>query len=224
MITRAELATVPWQRVHTARSWTQATIHGVEWQGQRLVIKDFAGKGWLTRQTVGRLSLWREARAYARLRGVAGVPEVWGRIDGPALVMEWLPLKRLPRAEERALAPAFFDALDALLAEIHARGVAHGDVRRKNIAVGEDGLPRLIDFTTAVCRPGGFAPLRGWLFRLQCRVDAITAVRIRASFFPETPLSGEHESLLAAEPWLLKAGRWCRQRLYRPFKKRVLRR
>jgi serine/threonine protein kinase len=223
-MTRADLAAVPWERVHRARSWTQATIHGVQWQGRRLAIKDFAEKGWLTRHIVGRLSLRREARAYERLRGLAGVPEVLGLIEGPALVMEWLPIMRLPRAEEGVLTPEFFDALDRLLDAIHARGVAHGDLRRKNIALGDDGLPRLIDFTTAACEPRGLGPFRRWLFRLQCRVDRITALRIRISFFPDVPLTPEQQALLASEPWLLKAGRWCRQRIYRPFKKRVLRR
>jgi serine/threonine protein kinase len=221
---RERLQAVPWNRIHRARSWAQATIWGLEWEGRPLIVKDFADRGWLRRATVGRWTIRKEARVYAALQGELGVPEVFGAIEGPALVMERLPRTRLPHRAESDLTPAFFDALDAALDAIHSRGVTHCDIRRKNIAIGEDGLPRLIDFTTAhVCRPGA-GGISGAIHRHHTLVDRITALRIRRSFFPNDTLTEAQRDLLAREPWTLKVGRWMRHNLYRPFKKRVLRR
>lgn len=220
---RSRLATVPWERLHQARSWTQATIWGLVWDGEHLVIKDFADRPWPLRATLGRWTIRREARAYERLAGLEGIPRFHGVIDGPALVLEWFPVARMPRGQS-GLGPEFFDALDALLAGMHRRGVAHGDLRRKNIAIGGDGMPRLLDFTTAVLRPRWAWDPRRVLFHHLVRVDRLKALRMRLEFQPDAPLSEEQRALLASEPRLLRLGRWLRQRVYRPFKKQVLRR
>lgn len=226
---RATLATVPWTRIHQGRSWSQATIWGLEWEGCRLAVKDFAdNRHWLTRLGLARWTIHREARVYrwlhARMRDPRGIPQFHGVIEGPAITLEWLPERRLPKAKDHDLSPAFFDDLDRLLADMHAAGVAHGDLRRKNISIGEDGRPRLIDFTTAmICPPGARWP-RTPVFRHLVQVDRLTALRIRLSFFPDTALTTEQRELLENEPSLHRLGRFCRQRLYRPFKKKVLRR
>jgi serine/threonine protein kinase len=219
----------PWTHIHQARSWSQATIWGLEWGGKRLAIKDFAdNRNWLMRLFLSGWTIRKEARIYRRLHdGMGdsrGIPAFHGEIEGPALVMEWLPVQRLPKRGDHDLTPAFFDDLDNLLAGMHAAGVAHGDIRHKNIVLGEDGRPRLIDFTTAVsCPPGALWPRRA-IFGHLAEVDRLTALRIRLAFFPDTELTAEQRHLLENEPVLHRLGRLLRQRVYRPFKKKVLRR
>lgn len=51
----------------------------------------------------------------------------------------------------------FVDRLAGAIADMHARGVAHLDLRhRTNVLVDDAGEPVLIDFASAICfRPGG---------------------------------------------------------------------
>lgn len=58
----------------------------------------------------------------------------------------------------------FYAELFAIIAAIHARGVAHGDLKRKdNILVTPDCHPYLIDFGVSTVRKPGFHPLnRFW--------------------------------------------------------------
>jgi hypothetical protein len=226
---RSTLATVPWKRIHRARSLTQATIWSLEWNGQRIAVKDFGkSRSWLARRVIGPWTIRKEARIHRLLERdgetFAGAPRMFGVIEGPALLMERMPVKRLPKMKTGTVPAEFFDALDRLLAEMHARGVAHGDLRRKNIVLDEHGAPRLIDFTTAVaCPPRSLWP-RTALFRMMTKVDRIAALKMRLSFFPETPLTDEQRALLENRPFPLRVGQFYRQRLYRPFKKKVLRR
>ena len=76
--------------------------------------KDFSRSSALVRFTVGVLMARREARAYARLDGVAGVPRLLARPAADALLLE--RIEGLPCVGPAAgVTQAFFDDLDALL-------------------------------------------------------------------------------------------------------------
>jgi hypothetical protein len=144
----------------------------VERGGERLVVKDFAPRGAWVRATFGPWITAREARAYRALEGHPSVPRFRGRVDRLAFALEYRPGRRLSRRLARELPADFLARLEAALAEMHARGVAHLDLRhRSNVLLGEDGRPVLIDFGSAVClRPGGLAarlllPLFAWIDR-----------------------------------------------------------
>src|SRR5690606_244877 len=137
-------------------------------------------------------------------------------------VMEWLDARPLPRTKMRdILGLEFFDHLTALVEEMHKRGVAHGDLRRRNILRGLDGLPKLIDFATAV--HSSDTPDGGRVFRAVCEVDHITLLKIRARYFPDS-LSEEDRHKLEDVPWHLRLGRYLRQNVYAPLTKKGRRR
>lgn len=221
---RATLKSAPWESLHPSQAWTQASIHALEWEGQPLVIKDFGDRGWLARHTIGRWTIRKEARVYKMLEGIEGIPKVHGVIEGPALVMERLPVKHLPKERRGSLTTTFFDELDRLLAEMHSRGVGHGDMRRKNILIGEDGHPHLIDFTTACRCPNGTWWPKSAIFRQIVVSDRIKVLRIRQEYLPGMVLSAEQRQLLRQETWIHRFLRRMRHDVYRPFKKKVLRR
>lgn len=127
-----------------------------------------------------RWMLAREAAVYTRLDGIAGVPRSYGLTADAQLVLEFLPGKSLRSAPETiADRDSFFMQLLAIIRAIHAAGVAHGDIRRKdNILIAPDGGPRIIDFGTAIIsgrRPGD----GGWLFRQVCRMDLNAWVKLK---------------------------------------------
>jgi hypothetical protein len=140
--------------------------------GRDVVVKDFAPRGPWVRRWLGRWITDREVRAYRALAGHPAVPELLGRIDALALAVEHRPGRRPSRRNKGELPPGFVVALEGAVAEMHARGVAHLDLRhRSNLLADEKGRPVLIDFASAVCfAPGGLGarlllPLLAWIDR-----------------------------------------------------------
>ncbi len=99
----------------------------------------------------GRVTIRREHSVYSRLHGVEGIPRCYALLDGLHLVLEHVPGPSL-RAQARQLEnpERFYARLLATIDAMHAAGVAHGDLKRKdNIVVGPDERPYLVDFGIA---------------------------------------------------------------------------
>lgn len=147
----------------------QGAVYLYEGGGQRLIVKVAPGTG-----TAGwgrRWMLRREYEAYRRLVGFAGAPICYGLINDRYLVLEYVdapPLRRAPIADPNS----FFDTLLVYIKELHRRGVAHADLKRRdNLLVIEGRLPCLVDFGAAVVRKPGWSPLNRYLFGLAQRFD-----------------------------------------------------
>lgn len=118
-----------------------------------------------------RVRLEHEARALARLRGVAGVVavlELGLTLDGVGwLVTELVDAGSLADRGPASVGPEELQpmaaALAAGLARAHAHGVVHGDISPGNLLVDAGGGALLADFGMAVLEdgqrtPGGFTP------------------------------------------------------------------
>lgn len=144
---------------------------------QRYVIKAASGSGvlrWLRTHM-----LRQEFRVYDRLQGYSGSPRCYGLLRGRYLVLEYvdgLPLRHAP-IEDRAF---FYQTLFDQIQELHARGVAHSDLKRKdNLLVVAGRRPYLIDFGAAIVRKPGFAPLNHFLFRTAARFDFNAWIKLK---------------------------------------------
>lgn len=104
------------------------------------------------RHRLGLGALRREAAVYERLRGVPGIPRSFGLV-GDHLVLEHIEGPSLRQHESRlADRERFFARLLETLDAMHAAGVAHGDLKRKdNVLVGAGEQPYVIDFGVAWC-------------------------------------------------------------------------
>jgi serine/threonine protein kinase len=83
------------------------------------------------------------------------------RDDGPELALEYLPngdLVSLLGAEPRHWLPALRNVI-AALTSLHERGIAHGDVKARNVLFAADYSARLIDLLMA--RPTDAPAVRG---------------------------------------------------------------
>ncbi|MBN1106351.1 MAG: hypothetical protein JXL84_23295 [Deltaproteobacteria bacterium] len=140
------------RKVLRERSSTRPVLWVVEESGTEAVVKDFSRNGFLYRHTVGRFLVWREEKAYRRLRGLRGIPALYRVIDGQALVIGRLQGRSLEGIEkEKRLPGAFFEQLEDLVARAHARGIAHCDLKRApNILLGDDGRPYIVDWSASV--------------------------------------------------------------------------
>jgi serine/threonine protein kinase len=142
-------------------------------------------------------------------------------LDQDALVTEYVPQKApLNRPDpDGALPmppPEFFRRLEEILTAIHQCGIAHGDIRRRNILWRTDDQPVIIDFATAVRVTPGFAPVQRALFRLLRQADRFGLLRIRYQNVPET-LTSEELERFTCPPWFLRIGRFLRHDVYRRF-------
>lgn len=134
-----------------------------------LIVKTAMGRGVVLKAR--RKTLLREYAAYQRLEGVAGVPACYGMIDRRYLLLEYVP--GTPYREARfADRERWFALLLETLRAIHARGVAHGDLKSKNnLLVTADERPCVVDFGIAFIHRPGFHPVNNWFFRMARRLD-----------------------------------------------------
>jgi serine/threonine protein kinase len=133
-------------------SSTRPTLWAVEENGTTAVVKDFSANGFLFRNIVGRFLIWREKKAYRRLRGVKGIPRFYRVIGGLAIVLEEISGRTVEDLElEKPLGEDFFKKLRGLVESFHRRGLAHCDLKRApNILIGDDNDPYIVDWSASV--------------------------------------------------------------------------
>jgi predicted Ser/Thr protein kinase len=155
----------------------QAEVRRFQVEGLDLAIKMPKGRGlaWVAR----RASLEREYSTYQRLAGLAGFPRCLGFVDRTWLVLEFVdatPFRRARLIDRET----FFQRLRASIQAMHAHGVAHGDLKRKdNLLVIEPDQPLILDLGTAVCNRPGFHPVNNRLFRYICQTDLNAWVKLK---------------------------------------------
>ena len=169
--------------MHPGRHVTKADVHRVEVNGRRFAVKDYRLRPAWVRGTIGRWSLGREERAYRALAGTAGIPPLDGRPHPLVLVtalVEGTSLAGWDR--DRPLPERFFPRLKDLLARVHGRGVVQGDLHHRDVLVGEEGNPWLVDFSTSLIARSGPGPL----WRLGARLDRRAVLKLQERFQPGT--------------------------------------
>lgn len=118
---------------------------------------------------------------------------------------------------------AFFTRLLATIQAMHAAGVAHGDLKRKeNILVGPDETPWIIDFGIACQRGAGSGGLRRRRFELTRQIDLNAWIKLKHGTRPEAlsaeeaalyrPLAIERLARKARAPWQFLTLRRARKR------------
>ena len=182
-LAREDLSHLPRRPLAAARNRTKADVILVESGRENVVVKDFRARGFIVRHTIGRFSIARECRAYARLESIPGIPAFHGRIDPFAFACEYIPGRPLRGCSRRSQPAALFTALDRLLESVHARGVAIADLHHRNVLGRDtDGAPFLVDFSLAVVRPVRWNFPGRWIFARALELDRLAFERIRARY------------------------------------------
>ena len=196
----------------------QAVVRRLDSEVGELVVKSPHPNpflGWF-----GRHAILREARVYARLEDVAGIPRCFGLADSAHLVLEHVdgPTLRQSAAvlEDRE---RFFAHLLETIRSMHAVGVAHGDLKRKeNTLVAPGERPCIIDFGIAALSDESTGALGRRRFELMKQMDLNAYIKLK--YGPHLDrLSGEDAELY--RPLLIE--RWAR-RARSPWKLLTLRR
>jgi predicted Ser/Thr protein kinase len=145
----------------------------------RRVIKVTGGRG--IAGVLRRAMLRHEYRVYQQLGLVDGVPRCLGlRADG-GLALQYLDAEAFhesaPALRDRT---TFFRQLLALIQAIHAKGIAHADLKRRgNILIDQQGRPWIVDFGTALRRTTSTGRIGGFLFEQARRMDLNAWVKLK---------------------------------------------
>ena len=159
---RAALATAERKLLRDGR-FANARVERVRIGGADWIFKDFASRAFFVRHTVGRFLLGREVRALRRLEGLPGIPSQAFRVDALSMAARFVPGRALADTPDGPFATEFLLSLEALLRQVHARGLVHLDTRGGgNLLIGPDGTPGIIDFQAALSTRWMPRALRGW--------------------------------------------------------------
>ena len=182
--------------------WNKPQVLQVTVGDHQVILKDWRTMaGWL--RPLARHLARREARIYGLLRHLETIPRVLKTGDR-VLVLEQVPGLRISRLRGHHAAAAAAQALEVIVARIHAAGVYHFDMRKRdNILVTDEGEVYLIDFTTSVA-PRHYGPL-GWLLRpVAALVDRYAVLKWKNVLAPEVLTAGEQRLLRSMDrlrPW-----------------------
>ena len=149
----------------------------------------------------------REARALARLAGLAGTPRLIA-FDGTRLRREWIAGEPMQRA--RPTDAVYYREALALLRRLHRRGVTHNDLAKEtNWIVTDCGLPALVDFQLAVVHRR-----RGKAFRSLAREDVRHLLKHKRTYRGHALTVRQRQVLATPSPWS-RAWMATGKRLYR---------
>ena len=179
-------------------SSTRPAVYVIEENGVKAVVKDFSDNGFLYRNLIGRFLVWREKKAYRRLKGVKGTPRLLRVLDGRALILEHIPGKSLENTKVTGkLPPVFFEGLRALVDAFHGREICHCDLKRAgNILIGDDGKPYVLDWSAAIMKTE-FRPFPLNLIYRRFVLDDLNAVtKYQLRHCPETVTPEAREQYL----------------------------
>lgn len=163
--------------------FANARVERIRLDGTDWIFKDFSSRAFIVRHTVGRFLLGREVRALRRLQGVGGIPDQAFRVDAFAMAARFVPGRALAGLDGSSIGTAYLSALEALLQQVHARGLVHLDTRGGgNLLMQPDGSPGIIDFQAALSTRWMPAALRLWFNQL----DMSGVYKKWAQWQPET--------------------------------------
>lgn len=152
--------------------------------GRRAIVKDYSQKGFWERNLVGRIVIGREARAYAALAGVEGLPRWSYRLSPFAFAVEYLEGKDLGSLMPGPQWAGVIRQFERTLNELHSRGWVHLDLHRRTniLLVGEKVY--VVDLASALHT--GSVPLIGRPFtRLVGLADSLSLIKLKTIFAPE---------------------------------------
>ncbi len=190
----------------------QSSVYLVEIEGQRAAVKDFADTPPKFRRLVAPFLVGREMKALKYLDGTPGVPRFFGRVDRLAFAMEWIEGKPIADFAAGELSTQALENVQKSIDAIHARGVSHGDLkRRSNLLVTPDERVYLIDFAAAVVGHRKVNFLLNWLQRRMAEIDDKSISKIKKFSAPDQMTSADWDNLNKKTP----LEKWARRLLKR---------
>lgn len=174
--------------------FTKADVFIARPASGRVVVKDFSKKGFWERNLVGRMIIGREARAYAALAGIDGIPSHFKRLSPYALAVEYLEGKDLGGLGRGEIGPGVILQFERIIDELHERGWVHLDLHRRTNILLIDGKVFVVDLASAL-HTGSIPVVGRSLTRLIGIADRLSLVKMKTIFSPELMSRGDRKLL-----------------------------
>lgn len=196
-------------------SWAATALYEGK---QGLVIAKFNRQqrvGIISMRWLGHWLARHESTLLARLQELPNIPRLLGPVYVEGKLARYAVARGYimghPIRSREVLPQAFFEKLQGILHEVHARQIAYMDLhKRENVIVGDDGEPYLIDFQVSYILPRGWwtnvTPLP-WMLRLFQQSDRYHCVKHFVKHSAEGAARGEHD-VVSARPWWIKIHRF----------------
>jgi RIO-like serine/threonine protein kinase len=171
------------------KAWrARPEVRRIRMLGQDAVAKDYGRSSNIFKHLLGTFLATREAAALRRSEGLANIPNVYALARPWILVTEFVEARQVTSLDEteraEVLTPAFFDRLTGLIAQLHGRGVAHGDLEKlDNILVTSNGFPAIVDFAAAIM--SGMNPLSALALPYIQQNDRRAVYKLKSKYAPE---------------------------------------
>jgi len=184
----------------------------VSLDGELAVLKDYDCGGTRFKRLMGAYLIHREAAALRRAEGIANVPRLLAMPEASALLMSYVEAVPAISLEQGRLGERFFERLTEMVAALHGRGIAHGDLEKlDNILVTPDGQPALVDFASAILSGGN--PLAALALFQVMDNDRRAICKLKGFCAPHLLTAAEREALRrrgGLERWFRKMRRYVR--------------
>ncbi len=179
------------------------------------MVKDYADKEFAFRWGVGVFSVGRDVYFHQRLQGLPGIADVAYRIDRYAIAVSEIAGRNGAQVAVDDLSEVFFRQLREVIDAVHAHGVVLCDLRNiKNILLGDDGRPYLVDFCTAFEQGGRWNVIQRGLFHLFAQDDLMGIAKLKRERAPHLFTDADRQAL-AKGLFLERPARWMRNVLRR---------
>lgn len=204
--------------------WFQPDVWIVDTKESPRVWKTYTRRPAWERKTVGRFLAAHEGNVIKGLAGLEGTPQFLSHPQPWTVEMSLLKAKNVSgKRGATPLPPIYFARLWEMIAAMHARGINHGDLRRKNLLRSSEDptVPLAVDFTQSFHFPPPQGIFRAAIFRRAALIDRLKFLKLKAAFLGEDALTPQEQVESLARPWYLRFGQIMRRRIYRPIRRRV---
>lgn len=200
------------RRVLHRGTGVQCTIYVVQWQGKLAAVKDYSETPPFFRFLIAPYLLRREMKALQALQGIEGVPKLLGRAGRHAFAMELIDGKPISEMKAEELDNNLMQKAQQIIDAIHARHIAHGDLKRRtNFLVTPQRDVFIIDYASAIIGGKWWRPVTNWIQWQVAEIDNKAVAKIKKLGAPH--LLTEREKVLLETPTGLE--RWARKLLNR---------
>ncbi|PQV65348.1 serine/threonine protein kinase [Abditibacterium utsteinense] len=168
--------------IHSGKG-LQSSVYEIDWKGERAAVKDFSKLPPLFRLFIAPILVKREVKALRHLDGTPGIPRFFGQIDRLAFAIEFIEGRPISGIHKGEMPPEVFGRMARVVEAMHARGVAHGDLkRRSNLLLTPENEVFIIDFAAAIVAHG---PISQKIMRAVAEVDDKSLPRLKKFVSPE---------------------------------------
>jgi predicted Ser/Thr protein kinase len=174
--------------------FTKADVFVTQSGGRRYVVKDFSQKGPWERNIIGRIIIGREARAYAALAGIDGIPARFRRLSPFSFAVEYLEGKNLGTVGRGEIGPDVIRQFEGIVNDLHKRGWVHLDLHRRTNILLINGKVFVVDLASAL-HAGGIPLLGRCLTGFIGLADRLSLIKMKTIFAPDSLTTREQRWL-----------------------------